>query len=225
MPFTLYWTAAATFVAGAISSSQASGAARDAATAQSDAAAIAAREQRAQQDLAAEQAAPFRQAGLSALSQQQALLGLSGQAEQQQAFQAFEDSPGQQFIRQRQQRALLQNTAAIGGLGGGNVRGALQQQAAGFAQQDFQNQLNRLGGLAGQGQIATANVAQLGAGAAQQIGQFGIQAGQAQASGILGAQQAQGRFTSQLGGGIRGAGFASQTPGVTTQQGFLAGFR
>ena len=44
---------------------------------------------------------PFQEAGVGALSQQQALLGLSGEDEQQQAFAAFEDTPGQRFLRER----------------------------------------------------------------------------------------------------------------------------
>lgn len=49
-------------------------------------------------------------------------------------------TPGQEFIRERQRQALLRSAGAIGGLGGGRVRTALQQQAAGFAQQDIQFQ-------------------------------------------------------------------------------------
>jgi len=126
-----------------------------------------------------ERFAPFEQAGLSALEQQQALLGLGGQEAQQAAFAAFGESPGQQFLRERQQKALLRSQAAIGGLGGGNVRTALQQQATGFAQQDIQNQLTRLAELSGRGQQAVGGISNL-------LGQ----AGQARAGGILGAQQA-----------------------------------
>ncbi|MEE8207873.1 MAG: hypothetical protein V3T88_02815 [Nitrosomonadaceae bacterium] len=199
-PYTLYWTAAAVVVAGAVSSNQQKQAAIKAADAQRAAAAGGVSEERRQFDITQEAIEPFRQAGLGALEQQQALLGLSGQEAQQQAFQQFQESPGQQFIRQRQERALLRNQAAIGGLGGGNVRTALQQQAAGFAQQDIQNQLSRLGGIAGQGQVATTNVAQLGAGTAGNISQLLQASGQARAGGILGAGAAQSQFTQQLGG-------------------------
>ena len=98
---------------------------------------------------------PWQQAGTSALQQQQALLGMGGQESQQQAFEAFGNSPGQQFLRDRQQKALMRNSAAMGGLGGGNVRTALQEQAAGNAAQDYSNQFNRLGQLSGQGFQAT----------------------------------------------------------------------
>ena len=137
---------------------------------------------------------PFREAGEGALTQQQALLGLSGQEAQQEAFTAFESSPGQQFLRERGEQALLRNQAAIGGLGGGNVRSELQKQGIGFAQQDLQNQLARLASIAGQGQAATSSVAQLGGQNAANIGNLLTQGGQAQASGILGAQQARSQF-------------------------------
>jgi len=158
-------------------------------------------EQRRQFDQTQRQAEPFRQAGLSALEQQQALLGLSGQEEQYTALDNFQTSPGQAFLRDRGEQALLRNSAAIGGLGGGNVRSELQQQGIGFAQQDLQNQLARLASIAGQGQAITGNVAQLGQQSASNIGnllntsgqaqsQGFTQAGQAQASGILGRQEA-----------------------------------
>jgi len=202
---------AATVVTGALSARAQSKAAKGAAAAQAGSAAAATAEQRRQFDISQEQAEPFRQAGLGALEQQQALLGLSGQEAQDLAMQQFRESPGQQFIRQRQERALLRNQAAIGGLGGGNVRTALQQQAAGFAQQDFQNQLSRLGGIAGQGQVATTNIAQLGGQTATNIGNLLQAGGQAQASGILGAGAARSQFISQAGGAITGALASNQS--------------
>jgi hypothetical protein len=105
----------------------------------------------------------------------------------------LQESPGQRFIRERQQRALLRNQSAIGGLGGGNVRTALQEQAAGFAQQDLQNQFNRLGitsageqALQGRQQQAVTNLANIRAGLGAQQGAALIGAGQAKAQGIVG---------------------------------------
>lgn len=131
---------------------------------------------------------PFKEAGTSALQQQQALLGLSGPEAQDAARQT--ETAGQKFLRQRQERALLANQAAIGGLGGGNVRTALQEQAAGIAAQQENTQFNRLAGLSGQGQQAAADVGNLQLGGAQAVGDLGVQAAGAQASGILGAAQA-----------------------------------
>ena len=155
-------------------------------------------EQRRQFDISQEQAAPFREAGVGALGQQQALLGLSGQEAQQAAFTGLEESPGQRFIRDRQERALLRNASATGGLGGGNVQTALQQQAVGFAQQDIQNQFGRLGQLSGQGQAATTNIAQLGGQTSANIANLLGQQGAARASGILAPVQANTAATNQL---------------------------
>jgi hypothetical protein len=203
-------------------------AARGAAEAQQAASAEAIAEQRRQFDVSQAQAAPFREAGLGALTQQQALLGLSGQEAQQQAFQQFQESPGQAFLRERGEQALLRSSAAIGGLGGGQVKSALQQQGIGFAQQDLQNQLARLGGAAGQGQAVTQNVAQLGAGTAANVGNLMQAGGQAQASGILGAQQAQSQFAGGIGsvlaGGIGGAVSPTSTFGQGAASGLLGLF-
>ncbi|MBL4869831.1 MAG: hypothetical protein JKX72_02630 [Robiginitomaculum sp.] len=155
-------------------------------------------EQRRQFDITQANLQPFQEAGVGALGQQQALLGLSGQDEQQQAFAAFNESPGQAFLRERGQRNLVRNASAIGGLGGGNVRSALVQQGVGFAQQDFQNQFGRLGQLAGQGQAATTAQGQFGAQAAGNIANLGIAGAEARASGILGQQQAESQFRGQL---------------------------
>ncbi len=183
-------------------------AAEGAADVQAQASQAGIEEQRRQFDISQEQAAPFREAGVGALGQQQALLGLSGQEAQQTAFAGLEESPGQRFIRDRQERALLRNASATGGLGGGNVKTALQQQAAGFAQQDIQNQFGRLGQLSGQGQTATTNIAQLGGQASANISNLLGQQGAARASGILAPAQANAAATNQLlslGGTLGGA--------------------
>lgn len=139
---------------------------------------------------------PFREAGTQALEEQRALLGLGGREAQEAAFGRFTDSPGQAFLRQRGEQALIRQHAAIGGLGGGRVREALQQQGISVAQQELQGQLARLSMMseAGRGAIGT------GAGVASQIGQQLGQIGQAQAGGILGAQQARAQTASQLAG-------------------------
>ncbi len=166
-------------------------------------------EQRRQFDVTQQSLQPFQQAGEAALTQQQALLGLSGDEAQQQAFASFSESPGQQFLRERGQRNLLRNASAIGGLGGGNVRSALVQQGVGFAQQDFNNQFGRLGQLAGQGQAAATNVGQFGAQAAGNISNALVAGGQARASGITNQNTAlqqgiSGVFSGAAQGGLFG---------------------
>lgn len=176
------------------------------------------------QEFARGQQQPFQEAGVGALQQQQALLGLSGQDAQQAAFAGLEQSPGQRFLQERAQRNLLRNASAIGGLGGGNVRSALVQQGVGFGQQDIQNQFGRLGQLSGRGQQAGASIGQSALTSAGQLGQFGAQAigqqagfrtagSEARASGIFGAQQAETQGLSnilKLGGQIGGAIFSDE---------------
>lgn len=173
-------------------------AAKEAGRLQSNAALAGVDETRRQFDVTQENLKPFQEAGVSALAQQQALLGLSGQDAQSQAFAGLNESSGQRFLREREEKALLRNQAAIGGLGGGNVRTALQQQAIGFAQQDIDNQFSRLGQLAGQGQAATTNLGQFGAQSVAQQNQGRQLGAEARASGLLGAAQAETDFTNQL---------------------------
>lgn len=63
---------------------------------------------------------------------------------------------------------MLRNQAAIGGLGGGNVRTALQEQAFGIASQQLGERKDRLAGLAGAGLSATSHGAAIGAGIASE---------------------------------------------------------
>jgi len=87
---------------------------------------------------------------------------LSAQEQQAQAFSQLQESPGQQFLRKRQEKAILRNASATGGLGGGNVLNALQENAFNLAQTDIENQFGRLGQLAGRGQDAAVNLGQFG---------------------------------------------------------------
>ena len=140
---------------------------------------------------------PFIQGGGAASQQQAALSGALGPQAQQQAFSQFQASPGQQFLQQQGEKALLRNAAVTGQLGGGRAQQALQQQGIGFAQQDFANQFGRLGQVAQQGLGATQALgglrqgfAQQGLGAGQNIGNLLTQEGAVQAGGLTGAADA-----------------------------------
>lgn len=203
------------------------GAARDAASAQAESTKLSIAEQRRQFDLTQKQAEPFRQAELAslqqreplraeALSQQAALTGLSGAGAQEAALAQLQQSPGQAFLRDRGEQAILRGASATGGLGGARVQEALQQQGIGIAQQDLQSQLARLGGFTGvQGAGTTQNLAALGANQASNVGNLIQAGGQAQAQGLMNAGQAQA-------GGILGAG-AAQSKFYGQAAGALAG--
>lgn len=143
---------------------------------------------------------PYAGAGQSALNQEAALSGALGGAAQQQAINQFMESPGQKFLRERQEQALLRNASATGGLRGGATLTALQEQAAGIAAQQQQQQLENLRSLAGRGQQAATQqggyAQQGGISGANLIGQLagqqaGIQSGAAQNLANLATQGGQ----------------------------------
>ena len=197
---------------------------------QAESAEAAITEQSRQFDDTQESMQPWMQAGGAALDKQRVLMGLgssqqndqSNAEQQQSAFDQFNLSPGQQFLRDRAQKNLLRNESAIGGISGGNIRNALVQQGVGFAQQDFDNQFNRLGQMAGQGRAATTNTGQFGVNAAGNIGKFRanaagnisqglMAAGNARASGLANQSNA---WQNAIGGvaNLAGQYFGGQTP-------------
>lgn len=93
----------------------------------------------------------FSAPGRQAAGVQAALSGAMGPQAQQQAFQQFTESPGQAYLRERGEQAVLRNAAATGGLGGGRVLQELQRQGMGMAAQDLDAQFGRLSQVAGQG--------------------------------------------------------------------------
>jgi hypothetical protein len=92
--------------------------------------------------------------GVQANNAQAALSGAMGPEAQAQAYAQFQESPGQAFLREQGERALLRNQAAIGGLGGGNVMKELTKYGQGLAAQDFDNYYNRMGTVADRGMQA-----------------------------------------------------------------------
>ena len=154
--------------------------------------------------------APFTEGGQQAFGLQAALSGAQGAPAQQQAFGQFQASPGQQFLRDEAEQALLRNQSAIGGLGGGNVRGALQEQAIGLAAQDFGNQFSRLGQVAGLGGALAGQQAGIGFGAGRDVGNLAFQTGQNLATGRT-------RAAEQIAGQVGGT--TSALANLTAQQG------
>ncbi len=146
-----------------------------------------------QQQLAASPMMGFLNQGQQAGNLQSAQAGVFGPQAQQQAYNQFIASPGQQFLREQAELGTTRNAAALGGLGGGRVRQELQRQAMGMAQQDFGNQFNRLGQIAGQGLQAGGQIA----GTTAQLGGQGV--------GQLGANRQTGAgITGNLGGQVVG---------------------
>lgn len=146
-----------------------------------------------------------------AFTAQAALAGALGPQQQQQAFSGYTASPGQQYLQQQGQQALLANEAAIGGLGGGNVRRELMRQGIGMAAQDFGSQFNRLGQIAGTGLQAAQSAGQLRGAEAGLIGDFaGQQSGRDIAGANLSSQIGQSLANLGQAGGLTAAQLASQ---------------
>jgi len=155
---------------------------------------------------------PFTQQGVGASQQQAALSGAMGPQAQKTAYANFQSSPGQQYLLEQAEQASVRNAAATGGVGGGNVQRELQRQAMGLAQQDYQNQFNNLGQIAGRG-VGTAGMQSgLAMQGGQNLSNLALQGGliPAQAIGNTANQLAQGRF------GV-GQMLAGQAANTTTQ--------
>jgi hypothetical protein len=83
----------------------------------------------------------------AALNQLRGISGALGPEAQADAFEAFQDSPGVDFLRERGLRGVDRRAAAGGGLGTGRRLEALTQFSQGLALQDLQRQLGVLGGV------------------------------------------------------------------------------
>lgn len=149
---------------------------------------------------------PFVQGGTAAFQQQAALSGAQGPEAQQQALAGVQASPGQQFLRQRGERALLRNAAATGDLGGGRTQQALQEQAIGFGAQDIDRQFSRLGQVAQPGFQAVSQLGQTRFGLGQQEQQFALGQQQVQLQNAQAQAAAQGQGLSNLLGVAGAAG-------------------
>ena len=132
---------------------------------------------------------PYAQAGVGALQQQQALLGLLGPEAQQQAIAQLEQGAGFQAQVRQGEEALLQRASATGGLRGGNIQAALAQFRPQMLQQEIEAQYGRLGGMTALGQTTTQNIAQLGQASAAGQSAAGLQTG-ANIANLFGQQGA-----------------------------------
>lgn len=180
-------SAAVAAVGSVYAGSQASKASKKAAAAEAAAASAA-----------GERLAPYSQAGINALAEQQALLGLGPEGSQEAAMAALRASPGYKERLATGAETVERSAAARGDLFSGRTGVGLTEYGQKYASNALSERLSRLGILTGHGQSAAA-----GEGAA------GIEAGRAVSSGITGA--AQGRIGAVAGvagavtGGIESA--------------------
>lgn len=164
--------------------------------------------------------APYVDRGHDALSQLSVLMGLRGEEPQAAQLAKLRDSPLFHSLYDSGEEALLQTASATGGLRGGNTQRGLADFGADTFSTVLEQQLQRLGGIAGMGSNAAASTGSFGANAATQGAGLLGNIGQSQSGAILGRQQIDNNMFSQIqrimasiatggfGGGMGGGGMA-----------------
>jgi hypothetical protein len=165
-------------------------AASEAAGIQAGAAEAGVAEQRRQFDALQALLKPYTEAGLPALQQQQALLGLQGPEAERAAIERIQGGQTFQALQQQGENALLQTASATGGLRGGNLQGALAQFRPQLLSSLIDQQYGRLGGLTTLGQRSAAGVGAAGMESGTNVANLLAQQGAARAGGELGQAKA-----------------------------------
>ncbi len=162
---------------GVISGSATRSAGREAAQATSDATALSVAEQSRQFERATEILSDYVKIGTGeeggaqgSIQAQQALLGLLGDEEQQNAITSIEEGAEYQALARQGEEAILQNASATGGLRGGNTQGALAQFRPQLLNQLIQQRYGNLAGLTQLGQASAAGTASIGQATGANIG-------------------------------------------------------
>jgi hypothetical protein len=143
--------------------------------------AIAAQQQATQQEQALQQ--PYLGAGGQAVGQLSQLLGLTGPGgvpgggNSASIQQTLSNMPGYQFTMNQAMQQAQNSAASQGMLHSGNTLSALQSNAAGLADQTYQQQVGDLQSLSGLGQAAAAGQAANVQGGAQNIGNIATNQG------------------------------------------------
>jgi len=200
-------------------------AASEAAGIQAGAAEAGVAEQRRQFDALQALLKPYTEAGLPALQQQQALLGLQGPEAEQAAIERIRGGETFQALTQQGEEALLQRASATGGLRGGNIQAALSEFRPQLLSSLIEQQYGRLGGMTQLGQRSAAGVGAAGMETGSNVANLLAQQGAARAGGELGEARAYGQllnlpaqFVGMRAGGGGGGGFGglqasfAQTP-------------
>lgn len=114
----------------------------------------------------------------------------------------FVASPDYQFRLNESQRALTARNAALGIQDSGAAQKAAIQYAGNLASGEFNNYANRLSSLAGVGQTAAQNTAQLGQNYANAVGNIGMN----NAQNLASSYQQQGANSANMWGNLAGIG-------------------
>lgn len=181
-----------------------------AANAQRDAANTASRAELEQYYQSREDMQPWRDAGQHALDQITEGTSQNGEFSRDFTLSDFTKDPGYDFRMQQGQQALDRSAAARGGaLSGAAIKGSLRY-GQDFGSNEYQNaynrfnndrtqRFNRLASIAGIGQTATRDVAQMGSQTLSNVANNIVGAGNAQASSYVNQGNAINNVTQSLG--------------------------
>lgn len=189
-------------VSGYMASSAAEDAAKDASRAQIASSQNSVAEQQRQFEELKKLLAPYSTAGTQSLTQQSALVGLSGNAAQQAAIDNIKSSSEFTELKRQGEAAILQNASATGGLRGGNVQGALSQFSPQLLNQLIQQRYTNLGGITSLGQNSAAFAGNAGMRSAESISNQYAQQGAATAGALLAGGNAQSQLWNSIGQGL-----------------------
>ena len=172
-------------------------AADDAADAQVNATRMATEESRRQYNQSRTDMAPWREAGVNALSQLQTLMSPEGGLMNPYSPENLQSDPGYQFGMAEGEKAINRNMKARGMYNSGAALKAINRFGQDYAGTKYNEAFNRdqvsknaiynmLAGQSGMGQSTASQVASMGMQNANQIGNYMLQGGNARAAGIVG---------------------------------------
>lgn len=196
------WGIAAAAVVGAAASMSQAEDAEDAAYAQQQSAQQGISEERRQFDSVQSLLKPYVEAGQPALTGQQDLLGLNGNAAQQAAIGGIQNGANFQALLRQGENSILQNASATGGLRGGNTQAALAQFSPAMLQAAINDQYSKLGGMTTLGQNSAVQQANAGQQSTGNIVSLLQQQGAAQAGGILAQSKGEAGAMNSIGNAI-----------------------
>lgn len=148
---------------------------------------------------------PWLESGMRANDAFMGELGLSDAARNGTFKSGFRETPGYQFAIEQGEKGVTNNLAALGMKNSGAALKALTRFRTGLADQTYGDYLNRVAGVAGQGQAVTQNVNSLGQTYANNAGSLGMDAAEARASGYVGQTNA---WTNALSGVSNAGGWS-----------------
>lgn len=130
--------------------------------------------------------------------------GVGADAAQQAAINQLQNSPMYEALFRNGQNTLLANASATGGLRGGNTQSSLANFGRDTLAQVIDAQLNRLSGVAAQGENAAAQTGQFGANAANQTSQLLNNTGAAQGNAAYAVGGANTNMINSISGAVSG---------------------